>query len=396
MELAAIRGRNQKGISYAHASVDSLANLVASLKYGGRVVYTDVRPSDKVPVDSIVVDSRLFDELDCVETDLLEIDVILESIPLCSEILLAIGSIDRSVNRKVVEAVSKRIDDFEEHLHGLILTAGQTIKIPGLKLRLVVQDLHPVSEATGAAKISWKHLLKVKLDIEREQQSCHNLCVLFDVGASSKKSDVTHDGEIESFTPSRTERGMTRLEAARLVIEDVLAKSKECDSSLLAALAYGEKVSELSILDSESESETGHHQFSSKSSEALDNWLSEQFDEHNMEPSNPAAGLQAALKVASELAATNRLPTVLLFLSGGAYSEGQNPVSVVRELARAENVTMVCVSLGEDSDIDLLRAIAEAAQGKFLEINDARNAVRVQAELSKWVRSVVIDNGRRD
>ena len=165
MELSAFRGRNQKGISFVHSDKTSLDHQVGLVTCRGRRVLTDFRISENVPSDSVILDSRLFDELECQESITVEVTILDESIPVCNEITLSVESLAGLDNRKVVEAVSRRIEDFREHIDGLVLIVGQSFSIPELKLRLIVQDIRPSAEPLNAARFSWKNVLKVKKSV---------------------------------------------------------------------------------------------------------------------------------------------------------------------------------------------------------------------------------------
>ncbi|MFX1415646.1 MAG: hypothetical protein ACFFC0_02490, partial [Promethearchaeota archaeon] len=143
MKLTAFRGRNQKGISFVHSDKTALDHQIGLVTYRGRQVYTDVRVSQNVPSDSMILDSRLFDELECQESSTVEVTSVEDSIPMCNEITLSIESVAGLDNRKVAEAMSRRIEDFQEHIDGLVLGVSQTVSIPELKLRLIVEDIRP-------------------------------------------------------------------------------------------------------------------------------------------------------------------------------------------------------------------------------------------------------------
>ncbi|MHA2433393.1 MAG: hypothetical protein ACXADO_09225 [Candidatus Thorarchaeota archaeon] len=388
MELTAIRGRNQKGISYVHEDEASLDHQLAVVTYSGARVHTDVRSSDKVPSKSMILDSRLFDALDCKESSSVEITIVDVSIPMCSEISLYVESIAGLNSRKVVEAVSRRIEDFKEHLDGLVLRVGQAVSIPELKLRLIVEDIHPVADAPQAARVSWRNVLKINLTPFEPDTSpgrlCFNMCIVSDVGAASKITDILEDEETSSSGAVDHENRLTRNRATLLVITHLLALPNNHEQSLVASIAYAEKAVSFSTTDLPDDN--GILSFSSKSLGSLGSWVSAEFAEHSSEPSNPGAGLLEGLKTAEELTSDNGLKTAVVLLSGGAFSAGQNPVSVVRGAKIGDRVKVFCIGLGVESDHELLEAIANAVNGQFLKVHRTSDVILVGAELSKWGR----------
>ncbi|MFX1264310.1 MAG: hypothetical protein ACFFH0_02960 [Promethearchaeota archaeon] len=336
----------------------------------------------------MILDSRLFDELECQESSVVEVTSVGNSIPLCNEITLSVESLAGLDNRKVVEAVSRRIEDFQEHIDGLVLMVNQTVSIPELRLKLTVQDIRPAAEALGAARVSWKNVLKVNLSPSELSPAledlCFNICVVSDVGAAMKIADVVESGETSTSVTSTHEGALTRHKTALLVIRHLLALPNNHQDSTVALIAYGEEA--LSFPGTDSPEDDERLPCDSESLGPLDSWLSHQFDIHSTEPSNPGVGLVEGLKRAAELTDENGLSTAVLFLSGGAFSAGQNPVSVVRDLQMDNRVNLFCIALGAESDYELLEAVANAANGQILGINHTRDVARVGAELSKWGR----------
>jgi hypothetical protein len=335
----------------------------------------------------MILDSRLFDELECQESSTVEVAIVDESIPKCNEITLSVDSLAGLDNKKVVEAVSRRIEDFREHIDGLVLSVGQTVSIPELKLRLIVQDIRPAAESLSVARVSWKNVLRVNLSAHEsgivQEEFCFNVCIVSDVGAASKIADIAEGGEASPSKVSAHEDGLARHDTALLLIRHLLALPNSQDS-MVASIAYGEKAVSLSGSGFPGDKEMLH--FDSEALEPLEIWLSQQFDLHSTEPSNPGLGLVEGLRSAAELTDENGLPTAVVFLSGGAFSAGQNPVSVVREVQQDERIGVFCVALGAESDYELLEAIAEAANGRILSVNSTDDVTRVGAELSKWGR----------
>ena len=89
--------------------------------------------SEKVPPGTVILDSRISDNLGIVEDSEVLFDSVSENLPPCTEIHLGVVSTRGLDNEKVAHAMSKRIDDFREHLDGLILFEGQEFMIIDLE-----------------------------------------------------------------------------------------------------------------------------------------------------------------------------------------------------------------------------------------------------------------------
>ncbi|MFW9802084.1 MAG: hypothetical protein ACFFFC_05505 [Candidatus Thorarchaeota archaeon] len=352
MELDAIEGRSQRGISFVHPSVTTIST--AQLSYEGVTVFTDIRTSERIASGSIVIDSRIFNELGCEEHNEVTLTAVPEVIPDSSELTLLVDSLEGLENTKAVDALSRRIDDLKDHLDGLIVRMGQRIDITELGIGLIVDDSKPVAEQLQASRIMWDQLLKVNLAAQAEFPSCFNLCCVVDVGASSGIEDV----EMEDGTA-----GITRFEASLCAIKAILSSAKECDDALVSAVAFGESSVELAS------SEGSILQLSSESYQPIHDWLCEQNNDRNDEPSNPGSAMDLSIGVAHQLKSRNGLPALVIFVSGGAFTSGRNPVITARRMGASEGIFVTCVALGTESDMDLMQAIAVAGKGSLIHID---------------------------
>ncbi|MHA2117628.1 MAG: vWA domain-containing protein [Candidatus Thorarchaeota archaeon] len=360
MELEAVKGRNQRGISFVHPSVTAVRT--ALLSYQGVEVYTDIRTSEQVDSGSLIIDSRIFDELACEEHCEISLTAVPEEIPDCNELALLVDSLQGLDNKKVVDEVSKQVEDLKEHLDGLIVRLGQRIDVAGLGLRLVVDKSKPIAKGLQVSRIIWNQLLKVNLTALAEVPSCFNICYAIDVGASSEIDDVEVDDE-----PHRK----TRLEAGLSAIQSILSSAHACPNALVSAIAFGESPQQIESVEDVA------LELNSKSFNPIHEWLSTQNDDRKDEPSNPGKALEMSLRIANELRSQNHLPTVVLLISGGAFTSGRNPVSVARTIGATDGVSVSCVALGTESDLVLMQAIADAGSGSLIHIGQYKDVKQV-------------------
>ncbi|MHA2140214.1 MAG: hypothetical protein ACXADC_06050 [Candidatus Thorarchaeota archaeon] len=360
MELEAIKGRNQRGISYVHPSLTVIKT--ARLSYQGKEVYTDIRTSERIASGSIVIDLRIFNELGCDEHSEISMMAIPEEIPTCNEITFLVASLEGLENDKIVKAVSNRIEDLKKDLDGLILGVGQQIQVADLGLRLIVDSVQPLAPQTQVSRISWNRLLKVNFSALEELPSCFNICIAIDVGASSLVEDVrTNDG---SLSRTRFETGLSAIKA-------ILSSARECPGALVSAIAFSESSYRM---------ETGEGRalmLNSKSYQRIHDWLSSMNDEQGDEPSNPGGALNLSHEMANEMESLNGLPTVVLLISGGAFTSGRNPVSIARTIGANDGISISSIALGSDSDLELMRAIADAGNGRLIHIGKFEEVILV-------------------
>jgi len=217
-----------------HPSVTTIST--AQLSYEGVIVFTDIRTSERVASGSIVIDSRIFNELGCEEHSEVSLTAVPEAIPNSNELTLLVNSLEGLENTKVVDALSGRVEDFKDYLDGLIVRMGQRIDIAELGIGLIVDNSKPTAEKLQVSRIMWDKLLKVNLTAQAELPSCFNICCTVDVGASSSIEDV----EMEDGTAR-----ITRFKAGLRAIEAILSSSRECDDTLVSAVAFGESSEQL-------------------------------------------------------------------------------------------------------------------------------------------------------
>ena len=161
MKLKAIRGGNQRGISFT--SSENTLSKIASISCGTHRVYSDLRGSDKVDEETIVIDSRLFDDLECTEGDTVHLSSVDESIPNVRNILVEVTSHSEKSHQTATDELSDEIGDIKDELDGLILQIGLKFEIPSRSIILEVVEVIPQSKKAKVARLSWKELDKIRL-----------------------------------------------------------------------------------------------------------------------------------------------------------------------------------------------------------------------------------------
>jgi hypothetical protein len=109
---------------------------------------------------------------------------------------------------------------------------------------------------------------------------------------------------------------------------------------------------------------------------AFRKWVDTALDEFVERPSNPGAALKRGLEIAQSLSENNGLMTTIVFFSSGVYSAGQNPVKVTRKNVGDQSVRVITISVGDDSAVDIMDAIAKEGNGTSFHM-DSEERVRM-------------------
>ncbi len=340
----------------------SIKSEPVRITHGSESVLTRLNESHRVPADLVVIDKRLYDSLNLEATTEVNIVPIETALPNCSEITLTVSS-KRDIDvKEVVKALSKRIEDMEEHLDGLILTIGQKIDLHALGITIRVREMTPKSDALAAARIDWRSVLKVYLEADMGGR-CFNLCLVTDVGAASKKSDIfLSSSEVEVVGDGVVKR----YEAANQLSRSLLGILSTCEGEpFFSSVAYSDRTTVYRAFDSEDGIVKDISSMHSASIvESHSEWLSDQIREHSDKPSNPSEGLKVGIEKAEELRRRMSIPTLLVFLSSGTYTLGPNPVMVVKKLlANTLGIHLICIGLGNRCEDSILTAIADSGGG---------------------------------
>ncbi|MHA2323261.1 MAG: hypothetical protein ACXACG_16645, partial [Candidatus Thorarchaeota archaeon] len=255
-------------------------------------------------------------------------------------------------NQTVVHAISKRIDDFQEHFEGLILQAGQEFEVSDLGISFMVRSLNPTDPSTNAARISWKDLLKIHLGALESQPS--NLCIIAEVAAATQISDVRISSDV-----------MTRHQAILHSLTIIEEKFRGYGNAVqFAGIVFSDEVLPFVTFDSQTGEEAEITPLDSSSIiGAYRKWVDTALDEFSNKPSNPGAALMLGLDKAQSLSESNGLPTTIVFFSSGVYSAGKNPVKVTRTNFGDQAIRVLSISVGEESATDIMKAIAKEGNG---------------------------------
>jgi hypothetical protein len=356
LNLSARRGRNQKGLCFVSKDVSP---GVFKIEYHGTDVYIDVRSSEKIPPDTIIIDSRVSDILGVEETCDISLEPISSEISNCNEIRLGVVSTRGLDNQQVAQAMSKRIDDFQEFLDGLILCVDQQIPISKLGINLHILSIGPVDLATNAARISWKQLLKINL-VSMESNS-YNLCIIAETAAATQIVDVNSG-----------DQQISRHEAILSALENIEEQFTDYGPDVLfSGIAFSDEVSSFIMFDHHTGEELEVSSLHSSSIiGAFREWIDSIASTNLNLPSNPGEALKYGLTRAQSLSDSNNQQTIVLFFSSGIYSAGQNPVKIARTQGTQEDVVVYALSMGANSVIDIMEAIAKEGNGAFIHIDD--------------------------
>jgi hypothetical protein len=310
----------------------------------------------------MIIDKRLYKSLRAEASAEVEIVPIEADIPYCEEMTLVVST-RRDVDvRQVVKALSDRIEDMEDHLDGLFLTIDQTLDLDALGISITVNNLSPRSEELDAAVVQWRKILRVNLEANLGS-NCFNLVFVTDIGAASRKADILTSGD-----------GATqRIDAAEELITSFLETLSFCDGTFFfSSIVFSETLVVFTAPEKASGEYSDIVRVESRNIVKDHNeWIGSLKEEFETSPSDPSSGLSKGLQISRRLFERNRKPTVILFMSGGSYSKGTNPVATVRkEFKDMKDILLVCVGLGIKSEDALLQAIADIVEGTVVSIKD--------------------------
>ena len=361
MNLKAKQGRNQKGLCFVSEQEETIGDGLYQISYDGNYMLADIRVSSSVPRDLIILDHRIFKGISCHEDGDLQLEEVSTKIPICTEIRLLLTSTKDLDNRKIADAISKRVSDLTDDFDGLILTIGQSFQIDRLGIRFTVKSLDPVDSIHSAARISWKSLEKIHLD-PVEFLAPSNIVCIFEVGAASQISDVRSGSEdhVPRYTAS--------LNAIKHMSESY---SDYSSNAQFHGFAYSDEIQHFTLFDPVTGDPTEVSKIDSPSLfVAFTQWIKRLISEHVGRPSDPGAALETGIESAIELSKSNSLQTIILFFSSGVHTSGPNPVKVAKNTTTSDGPRILCFVPGEKSNHDVMLAIADASQGKAMEVTN--------------------------
>ena len=363
MKLRPKRGRNQQGLCFVSTDLLDSTTAAYQLTCRSNSVISDVRSFPKVPKDVIILDERIFDQLVCSEEDEVELVPEKSEFPVCTEIHLGVVSRRGLENHTVAQAISKRIDDFQEHFDGLILGIGQEISLPEFGVSLLIKSMSPVEPSRNSARIDWKRLTKIHLEAAESKPS--NLCFIVEVSAATQIKDVRVGAAEDNY--------ITRHQAILETLESIEKRLQPEHIAKFAGIIFSDKLVPFMTFDSQTGEETQITNLHSASLIiAFRNLLEDTISEFSQKPSNPGLALNQGLNTASLLNEANGLVTLVVFFSCGVYSAGQNPVKITRQAMANRPIKILCVSVGESSATDIMEAVAKEGNGFVIQLDNVQ------------------------
>ena len=372
MKLQAIRGRNQRGISFVSEESNIPSGIVTISSADGSTLSV-LRKYPSVPSDQIVLDKRYYDFLGLNEENEVAVEKSTESIPFCTEFTLQVSSERMLDAKEIIKVFSKKIEDLEPYLDGLILQSEKKYFLDELGVSIRPTSINPISESLDAAIVDWNRVMKVYLEAGGAS-SKYNLCLVIELGAASRKLDIkTKSGEMADNIP----RYALAQEVANLVISGL-----SNDSSLFYSLAFSTELSHFS--------QDNPILVTQNLIDAHSVWLGKSLETHEHKASDLGAAIDYAIKISRAMSRENKLPTMILILSSGIYSHGVNPIPVVRNLlSGTEGIFLVCIGLGDRIDLELLEAISEEGNGFMYHMNQRTQLNQASVQIEKWMKRLL-------
>ncbi|TFG10540.1 hypothetical protein EU538_01585 [Candidatus Thorarchaeota archaeon] len=371
VELRAIRGRDQRGISFVSPGDWNESNKIAVLSLPRRTVYSDIRLTDRAPSGHIVIDAKLYDSLSCSNEEI--VSVIPKDIEprACKELTIEVRSLAGIENERVRDAIAERIEDLRPHLDGLIVAEGQQIELHGLSLRLTIVTVSLLESEERIGRISWPRLESIRL-IGGRIPRLNAFVILTEMSHShSLGSGGTIMGFGDTETPPYADLLMQFLMGLK-------AFSTSHSTDIVASVAaYSSRTDVFLTFNPDSGEQQKWSNIDSPAYlEAVRSWLLEQKENHSSQPSNPSSALEEAFLLVHQMRDDGLSPVSVVLLTTGRYSEGRNPVSILRD--GPEDLTVFSLGLQSASDEDMLDAISEASAGKAFIVGgsaDLRTAI---------------------
>jgi hypothetical protein len=379
LNLKVKQGGNQKGFCFVSTEVPELENGVCEIGNNSGKILADVRKSTKVTKDTIFLDSRIFSLLTCTEGSDVSVVPLGLDIPTCRTLELTVTSMKGLDNRAISEAISKRINDLIDDFEGFVLQENQRLLVTHLGIQFSVKSLEPMNDRSKSCRIKWDKLERIHLE-PVSSMSPYNLICVVEVGAAAHISDVLQNA-------SQSEAKLvSRYATALRVLNHILSRySGYGTDTKFSGFAYSDEIAAYSVFDPETGTLIEMTSLYSKSViEAFIEWVDKVVQTHKSRPSNPGLALTATIERASEISEENDFPTIILLCSSGVHSSGPNPVKAVKKGIELVQVPVICISLGSESNVDVLKTIADITNGLIIEISDTDEIVMINDTLAEW------------
>lgn len=381
MILIAKQGRNQKGLCFVPADEPSCEPGVYELSFGESRLLADIRKSAQVFNRMIILDSRVFTMMNCEDGSEISLTRICDDLPICRELGLAVASKKSLDNTAVADAISKRVNDLQEDFDGLVLTKSQKISLERLGVQFTVGFLKPMDDGNLSCRLRWSSLEKIHLDPALESPAYNLICVI-ELGAAAQIKDVRQSSvDGDSISVSRHSA------AIELLRQIELGYPGYGTGAQFSGIVYSEEVATYPMFDTETGEQVETSSLHSGSIlESFKNWVREVASTHGRKSSNPGAALSIAIERALSLPDSSNHPTIVVLVSSGTHSSGPNPLKTVKKKTENKSVPVLCFCLGEDSNRDMMKAIAEYTKGIAVEITNMGQVSMVNEWLMEWFR----------
>lgn len=384
MILKAKKGRNQEGLCFVSSETSEFEPGVYDIHCDTGHHLVEVRLSEHVPANLFVLDERIYNMLGCSDGSKVSLDLVDDAIPICSKLSMSVSSVKELDNKKVANAISKRVNDLRDYFNGLIFQIGQDLLIDRLGLRFKVLSMTPMNTDYLSSRITWNALEEISLE-PAISSKIFNMCCIIEIGAASQISDVTDDLDRDSSSY------IPRYESALSALKEISESFPYYGSnSQFCGIAYSDEA----ILYQLHDSQTGKLiDSSSIHSPSLFNsfieWIKTLVPSNKGKPSNPGEALRIAVETVSAFRVINEYPTILLFCSSGVHTAGPNPVKVVKNLFQDSGLVLLSLSLGKESKLDVMEAIADYANGRVLNVINLNQMERIPSLLNETLNQVM-------
>jgi hypothetical protein len=382
LNLIAKQGGNQKGFCFISSELSEFDTGVYELRYESVKMLADIRKSVKVPRNAIFLDSRIFSWLTCKDGSEVSVVPLDSDVPICKKLNLTVSSTKGLDSKAVSEAISKRIGDLANDFDGLILQKNQRLLLAHLGISFSARSIEPKDDSSNSCRINWEKLDKIHLEPVSRVPLFNLVCVV-EIGAAAFVTDV------HQVSSDRSAVSVSRYTSALRVLNRILSEYPEYGKNTkFSGFAYSDEVVAYSVFDSETGAPTETTSLYSKSViESYIEWIDDVAQTHKNKPSNPGQALATAIKRATELSRENDIATIIVLCSSGVHSYGPNPLKEVKKGIQDIPVPIVCVSLGRESNVDILRAIADESTGLLIEIHDLEEIEPINDILVEWFHS---------
>jgi hypothetical protein len=376
--LKAKQGRNQKGFCFISDGESDFNIGTYEIRYKEKKILADIRKSPQVPTGLVILDDRVYSWLGCEDSTDVGLSDSSFDVPSCRKLELSLSSTRKLDSKTIADAISKRINDLQDDLDGLILQKSHQIIVERLGIQFAVNSLAPIGNTCYACRIVWSDLESIHL-IPVVGIPAYNLVCVIEVGAAAQIEDVMQT--ISDGVSKAVPRYQLSLEALDQIMS---AYSGYGSGSQFSGMIYSDEVVPYSMFDPQTGQPIETSQLFSKSLIAsFSEWVLSQIPVHRNKPSNPGQALAVALQRGISFEESHEHPTIILFLSSGVHSHGPNPVKIVKNSWDSHEFPVCCISIGASSNADVLEAISTLTNGWTVKIETMNHLAKLNDKLAQ-------------